>query len=136
MGVVYMLASENDHYIGSTIYKLNKRISQHKSQYKRWLNEKTTYCNSYEIIKNEKYEVIIIEEVEKETKEACREREQLWINFYGKENLINNRNVIRLDIEKLKENRKEVDKKYYENNKEKIKEYYKEYYQKNKKLNI
>ena len=57
MGIVYMLATKNDHYIGSTIHKLNQRISQHKYDYNSWLNEKKHYCNSFEIIKNDNYEV-------------------------------------------------------------------------------
>ena len=120
MGVVYMLAFENLYYIGSTIQKLNERINEHKSRYKRWLNKKTHYCSSYEIIKNKDYNVIMIEEVKNETKEECREREQFWINFYGIKNLINNNNANGLDNERSKEKLKE----YYDINKEKIKEYY------------
>ena len=132
MGVVYMLAFENLYYIGSTIQKLNERINEHKSRYKRWLNKKTHYCSSYEIIKNKDYNVIMIEEVKNETKEECREREQFWINFYGIKNLINYKNANGRD----KDNHNNYNKDYYKINKEKISQYKKEYYLKKKLLDI
>jgi len=132
MGVVYMLAFENLYYIGSTIKKLKERIIIHKSYYKKWLEKKTNYCSSFEIIKNDNYEVIIIEEIENETEEECREREQNWINFYGKQNLVNNRNSSGYDKERNKEYHKEYQKKYCEINKEKINKNYRDYYKINK----
>ena len=40
-------------YIGGTFQPLNKRFSEHKSQYKRWLrgDSKALYYSSYEILK-------------------------------------------------------------------------------------
>lgn len=73
MGIVYMLYTDYEYYIGSTIRELKKRLANHK--YK-------------------KYNIYIIEEVVGETKEDCRFREQWWIEFYGKENLINKINAI------------------------------------------
>lgn len=135
MGVVYMLVFENLHYIGSTIQDLRQRINNHKFQYKGWLKDKTKYyyCNSFEIIQNENFEVIEIEEIENETKEECREREQNWIEFYGRENLINNNNANGLNTENNKKYHKKYDKEYYKNNREKKLKYQKDYYEKNKK---
>lgn len=137
MGVVYMLVFENLHYIGSTIQALKERIKTHKCSYKRYVEKKSkSYCSAYEIIKNDNYEVIVIEEVIGETKEECNEREQLWIDFYGKENLINKWNANGLDKEKIEKRRekKNIQKKeHYENNKEEIIKYRKEYYENNKK---
>ena len=121
MGIVYMLVFKNLHYIGSTIQKLYKRIKEHRSSYKRYLNKKSkNYCSSYEIIKNKNYELILIEEVERETREECNEREQLWIDFYGRENLVNNNNANGFNNEKFKKDCKQ----YYENNKQYFKDYY------------
>jgi len=133
MGVVYMLAFENLYYIGSTIQKLNERLSIHKCDYKKWLNKTTKkYCYAYDIIKNDNYEVIIIEEVKNETKEECREREQNWIDFYGKKNLINKYNANGYDKDKHKNYNKEYLKEYRKINKEKTKQYNKDYYKQNK----
>lgn len=121
MGIVYMLAYGDMAYIGSTIRSMNERMIIHKSQYKRWLNENKIYCRSFDIIKNENYEIIIIEEIKNETLEECREREQLWINFYGKDNLVNKLNANGFDIKKYQKN-------YKNENKNKMKEYNKEYY--------
>lgn len=130
MGVVYMLVFENLHYIGSTIRKLNERIQSHKIDYKSYLDKKRKYyCSSFDIIKNDNYEVIEIEEIENETKEECREREQIWIEFYGRENLINIRNANGRDLNRFKE----LQKIYRKYNKQHYKQYYKDYYQKNKK---
>lgn len=131
MGVVYMLAFENLYYIGSTIQKLNERIIIHKSDYKRFLNGKSKhFCRAFDIIKNKDYKVIMIEEVKNETKEDCREREQFWIDFYGKENLINKYNANGLD----KDNHKKLLKNWNYNNQEKRKQISKKYYEKKKKL--
>jgi hypothetical protein len=136
MGIVYMLCYENLFYIGSTIATINSRIKRHKNFYEYWLNGKTNYCSSFEIIKNENYELIIIEEIKNETEEECIEREQLWIDFYGKENLINKRNAdghntIEYQKKYYIEN-KDKKKQYYLKNKDKILQYKKEYNLKNK----
>ena len=118
MGIVYMLAYQNLTYIGSTIQTMNKRMSIHRADLKKYLNGTILTYSPYEIVKNENYEVIIIEEIKNETEEDCREREQWWIDFYGKENLVNKCNSNGWDYENLKI----TEKKKYEKNKEKIKE--------------
>tara|TARA_R110002126_G_scaffold190896_1_gene339042 strand:+ start:444 stop:890 length:447 start_codon:yes stop_codon:yes gene_type:complete len=124
MGIVYMLAYGDMTYIGSTIRSMNKRMNAHEYQYKRWLDRKSPYCSSFNIIKNENYELIIIEQIKNETVEDCREREQWWIDFYGKENLVNKCNANGWNYENIKE--------YYNNNKNQIKKQTKEYYENNK----
>ena len=121
MGVVYMLSYENLCYIGSTVQTLKQRITNHKSDYKGWLNKnpKCKYCSSFEIIKFEGYEVIEIEEVIGETKKDCKFREQCWMDFYGRENLVNEVNANGWD----KERTKKTQKKYVEKHSEEIKEW-------------
>ena len=124
MGIVYMLSYGDMTYIGSTIMSMNKRMNSHRIQCKRWLEGNTDYCSSYDIIKNENYELLIIEEVKKETVEECREREQWWIEFYEKDNLVNKCNANGLDLE----NKKIYSNNYREENKEKKAEYNKQHY--------
>jgi hypothetical protein len=48
-------------YIGSTSQNLNSRLSQHKYFYNQYLNGKNIYYSSFEILKNNNYEIHLIE---------------------------------------------------------------------------
>jgi len=92
-------------YIGSTKRSINNRISEHKSNYKN--NHGLT--KSVEILKNEDYQVIILEEFEINTLDELK-------NQYSKE-----REYIEKELNCINKNlpfrTKEDIKKYYENNK-------------------
>ena len=49
-------------YIGSTIQKLSKRLSNHRHKYKQYLDNKSRYVTSFKILENDNYEIILIEE--------------------------------------------------------------------------
>jgi hypothetical protein len=66
-------------YIGSTTQELNQRKSNHKSDYKKWLNGKTTYTSSFEIIKSDKYEITLIERYPCTSNKELTAREKHWI---------------------------------------------------------
>ena len=109
--IIYKLLCNktNNCYIGSTKRKLNDRISQHKSAYKNYkINGIRKYC-SVEILKNEDYQVIILEEFEINTLDELK-------NQYSKE-----REYIEKELNCINKNlpfrTKEDIKKYYENNK-------------------
>ena len=53
IGRIYkIVSSECDGcYIGSTAQELNKRLSSHKSSYKRYLSGQDRYCTSFEVVK-------------------------------------------------------------------------------------
>jgi hypothetical protein len=116
MGIVYMLSWNGLGYIGSTIQKLEERIRNHHIDFK------------------EGYKLSIVEEVENETKQECREREQFWIEFFStfgklenmynscgrnKEKIKTNDNIYRKNIENITKINNRA-KNYYEKNKEKI----------------
>ena len=73
-GKIYCLKSfQTDKiYIGSTSQKIKRRLQQHKSHYKRYLNGKMRYLSSFEIIKYNDCYIELIKEV------AC-EKKQLLI---------------------------------------------------------
>jgi hypothetical protein len=109
MGIVYLLSWTNLGYVGSTMVTLEKRMKVHH----RNLKQGRKKCGSYDIIKNEGYEITVIEEVRNETEEECKEREQFWIEFYsdfGK--LENHNNAYGKDIEKIKR----INKNFFEKN--------------------
>jgi len=70
-------------YIGSTCEKLLcRRLQKHKASYKCFLNPnvKQGYMRSFDIIKNDDYRIILIEEYPCDTKEQLHAREQYYID--------------------------------------------------------
>lgn len=131
-------------YIGSTTQKLNKRLSEHISNYDKYLNGNKIYCSSYEILKHDDYKIELIQNYPCENKNDLLKKEQECIDLY-KDICVNNRKAYtgidtnlsiqeykkqhyQLNKEKISERRKE----YYINNKDKIVEYKKQYRQNNR----
>ena len=111
-------------YYGSSIQEINKRISSHKADYKRYLEGLSYYTTSFGIIKNNDYKYELVEENNFDTKYDLHERERYYIeNFDCINKVIPNR---------TDEEHKEQMLEYRENNKEKIATRMKEYNEKNK----
>jgi len=108
-------------YYGSTVQSLKVRLSDHKKNYKRYLNGKYRYTTSFKILETGDYNIHLVEDYRCMNRKQLESIERVYIEGYP-------------CINKIVVGR--TDKEYYENNKHKIKEYKKEYYQKNKhKLN-
>ena len=129
--------SENDLvYYGSTIRKLKYRLQQHKSNYKRYLEEKGQYYSSCEIVKYASAAIELVEEISCNTKKELLLKERFYIennecvNKYipGRTNKEHNKQY----NEKNKDKKREYNKQYHKQNKEKEKEYRKQYYNKEK----
>ena len=148
-GKIYTIRSyqTDDIYIGSTTQTLTKRLSTHKSNFKRWKKGTQHYVTSYDIIKYDDVYIELLElwpcsnkmELCRREGELIRSMDCLNKNVAGrtpKEYRDENKEKIKErhkeyrdeNKEKIKENKKE----FYQENKEKIKEYKKEYYQENK----
>ena len=80
-GRIYKITSaQTDNiYIGSTTKSLERRLSNHKSDYKRYLNNKTHYKSGYDIVKFDDAKIELIEEKEFETKDEMFLRERHFI---------------------------------------------------------
>jgi hypothetical protein len=106
-------------YIGSTLKSLSGRLSQHKSDYKRYLNGRFRYITSFEILKNENYNIILIENCINVTNiELLRSRERYYIETLE---CVNKTIPGRNKKEYYQNNKKEIiikRKQYYEENKE------------------
>ena len=128
-GIIYKITCHEtgEVYYGSTQYSLNKRITEHKSQCKRWKEGKTNYTTSFQIIERANYSYSLIEKVECETKKQLETRERMFIE--------NNECVNKCIVGRT---RKECNKAYKdahrEANREQNKEYNKMYYLKQKQL--
>lgn len=118
-GIIYKLECciTGEVYYGSTQYSLNKRMTEHKSNCKRWKEGKTNYTTSYQIIDRGNYSYSLIETVEYEEKKQLEARER----FYIENNECINKCVIGRTV-----------KEYYEANKEAILERQKAYDKANK----
>jgi hypothetical protein len=121
-GTIYKLMSENSNkcYIGSTTRKLKERLSQHKHNYKRYLNGGYHYVTSFDIVECGETFIIELERVVG-NKKAILARERYYIE--NTTNAVNKNIAGRTDSE------------YYTENKEKIREYKQEYYKLNHEKN-
>lgn len=81
IGRVYCIRSHQtpNIYIGSTKQILCMRMGSHRRDYKKFLNNKTNYITSFEILKYGDAYIELIEEVECETKSQLWAREGHYI---------------------------------------------------------
>ena len=117
LGKVYKITDKTNGnvYYGSTKQThLRKRIQGHKDDYKRYLNDPTRdYSTSYEIIKNNDYEVSLLEEFICQNRPQLLARERHYIENYPCVNKC-------VPLRTCKE--------YYNDNKESISQYKREFY--------
>jgi len=99
-----------DVYYGSTIKSLKYRLSEHKSDYKRYLNGKYKYVTSFKIIENGDYNIYLVENYRCMNKKQLESIERVYIENYK----CINKYVVGRTL-------KESCKVYYQNNKNKLK---------------
>ncbi len=119
----------NKIYIGSTTNpRLSQRKAKHKCDYKRYINDKRGYVTSFEIVKNNNFEIFLIENVDCNNKDELRMRERYYIekfdcvNKYIPGRTQNERYIIN------KKTHDECNKQSYQTNKKKILNERKRYY--------
>ncbi len=67
-------------YVGSTCKKLCQRLGQHRASYKGYLNNTQAYMSSFEIIKNNDYNIVLLEALNDcGNKEQLRKKERGYI---------------------------------------------------------
>ena len=105
-------------YVGSTTEKyLSNRLQKHKSSYKLYLNDKYHYVSSFMILENNNYNIILLENVNCNSKDELIARERYYIETLD---CVNRR------IEGRKNNE------YYKDHQEYLKSKAREYQDKNK----
>ena len=80
-GKIYKITdNSNDNvYIGSTCKTLNERLLQHKYDYKRFLKGLFPSVKSFDIIKNDDYNIELLENCDIKTKQELIARERFFI---------------------------------------------------------
>lgn len=146
-------------YIGSTCYpKLSQRLAKHRQHLRDYEKGYGRYTASFEILNNDDYKIILLEDYPCDNIDQLTSREQYWMDELKCDDMINKVNAKGVNIEKKKQKDKEYrethkekekvrqqkyrdihreelaqkQKEYYENNKEKEKERKKEWRKNNK----
>ena len=122
-GKIYKIVCNltNEIYIGSTCMPtLAKRLADHRSKFKRWNEGKGGNTKSFQIIERCDYSIVLIENVNCETKEELFKRERYHIES---NTCINKVIPLRTRAEYRDEHKEEI-KQYYLDHKEEIKQYY------------
>tara|TARA_R110000868_G_scaffold404545_1_gene682834 strand:+ start:134 stop:775 length:642 start_codon:yes stop_codon:yes gene_type:complete len=135
-GKIYTIRSyqTDKYYIGSTCDALHKRLYGHRQNYKNYLNGKSNFITSCDIIKYEDNYIELLEDYKCESKNELHKKEGELIRKYKNE-IVNYVIAGRTDKEYREDNKDKYVhnyKKYYEDNKDKIKELKKEYREDNK----
>ena len=126
-GKIYRLVcnTTGQQYIGSTTQILSQRLGGHKAGYKRFVEGKSTMkVSSFNILCENNFKMILIEEYPCENKNQLERRERDFI-----ETMVC---VNKLKPAQTKEERKEQTQKYYQENKDEIQKYKQKHYQENK----
>ena len=134
-GKVYkIVSSETDEvYVGSTTQALKKRLQEHKSEYKRYLQGRHNFVSSFNIVKFADAKIILIHDDLFDTRADLHRLEGQYM--MSVENCINAHIAGRTSKEHYQHNRERVlqsVKDYYQDNKPHKKEYNKTYKERNK----
>ena len=118
-------------YVGSTCDKsLASRMSRHRCHFKRYLKDEHNYITSFEILKYDDAQIILIENFPCNSRDELLARERYHIE-QNKEIVINKMKKPYTSDDEEKQRIKNYQQKYYENNKEKLKENVKKNVEKN-----
>tara|TARA_R110001606_G_scaffold14424_1_gene60940 strand:- start:36 stop:572 length:537 start_codon:yes stop_codon:yes gene_type:complete len=129
-GKIYKIVdnTNNNIYIGSTIQKLKYRLSRHKSKYNAYLQGKCKYITSFDIIKNDDYNIELLELYPCNNKKELELRERHNIE----RNICVNKNIPTRTHKEYRIDKSDEIREYYIKNRDKILEKQKKYNIKNR----
>ena len=114
---IYKIISSQttDVYYGSTIQaKLSYRMAKHRANYRSWINGECAYTTSYEVVKFEDANIILVESFPCNSKDELTAREQYYID---------NHDCVNKQKAWTGLSKKEYLQKYHSNNRHKVKAY-------------
>ena len=110
-------------YVGSTTQSLTTRKSEHKSNYKRWINGSYNYVSSFELIHFDDCDIILLEECPCKNKMELHKREREYIEKLDCVNKVIPTRTKKEYNNEHREYQKQYNKQYREDNKDKLREY-------------
>ena len=119
LGKIYKIIDNTSpmFYIGSTTYpKLSQRLAKHRAHLKEYEKGYGKYITAFEILNNDDYKIILLENYPCNNIDELHAQEQLWLDKLRCDDMVNKQNAKGLNIEKKKKRNKE----YKEANKEEI----------------
>jgi len=95
-GKIYKIVNDenDDVYYGSTTQPLSKRLGDHKGDYKRYVNGKSHFITSFNILKYDSCKIILVETFPCNSKYELEARERYYIENYKCVNKIKPSNKI------------------------------------------
>lgn len=80
-GKIYKIIdnTNNNVYVGSTCKNLSSRLADHRTSYKRYLKGAIRYITSFDVIKNNDYDIVLIEKCPCDDKDELHKRERFYI---------------------------------------------------------
>ena len=121
--------TNGDIYVGSTCKRLCQRLAQHRASYKCYLNGISKYITSFKILKNNDYDIILLEECKDiQNIEQLRRRERFYIESLSCVNKV----IVGRSLKEYREDNKEAIKQYRDDHKEYHRKYCNDYYEINK----
>jgi len=126
-GKIYKITSSktNDVYVGSTCEPtLSRRMHGHRSSFKRYKEGKTNFTSSFEILKYDDAEIILIESYPCKNKDELYSRERYWVDHL--------KSIYKTRPKITEEERKEKRSEWCENNRERINKTHQKLYLKHK----
>ena len=130
-------------YVGSTTKTLSERLRGHENSYNSYLKGKSHYVTSFDILKNDDYQITLLQAYPCENKQELFDREGWYQKKYWDRSVNKVQNGKTDDEKKIDKQEYYQDtkiehnkkcKKNYKANKENILNSKKEYYQKNKEM--
>jgi len=107
----------NKCYVGSTCEPtVAHRLTKHKANYKKYLNNNYNYVTSFDILQNNNYEIVLIENYPCNSKDELHARERHWIETLECVNKV----IPTRTRAEYREATKEHIKEYYQQTKEKV----------------
>jgi hypothetical protein len=125
LGKIYKLINldTNECYIGSTCEPaLARRLANHVTDYKTYLNGHRGYVSSFKIIANGNYDIVLVETYPCNNKDELHSRERYWTNEIDCVNVIKKQGIFN------QLGKKEYTKNYKQDHKSEIVEKSKTYY--------
>ena len=132
LGKIYKIIDNTNGniYIGSTCEPiLSRRLACHVANYKQYLKGNYNFVTSFNIIQNDNYDIVLIENCPCDCKDELHKRERYYIETIQ---CINKIVVGRTHRNDNKVKLKQYQEQYYEDNEDKIKQKWKKYYEDNK----